>query len=62
MKRLGIIRGATIHVNYKSLGYKAVGHLLITVEPTQADQLIAHFQKMPDIYAAYSNGPKCNVR
>ncbi|MCX8151363.1 MAG: Lrp/AsnC family transcriptional regulator [Candidatus Bathyarchaeota archaeon] len=62
MKRVGIIKGATIHINYKSFGYKAVGHLLITVDPRQADQLIAHFKKIPDIYAAYSNGPKCNVR
>jgi len=62
MERLGIIKGATIHINYKSFGYKAVGHLLITVDPTQTDQLIAHFQKMPDIYAVYSNGPRCNVR
>ncbi len=62
MKRVGIIKGATIHINYRSFGYKAVAHLLINIDPQQADQLIEYVKKMPDIYSVYSNGPKGNIR
>lgn len=62
MKRAEIVKGATIHINYRSFGYKAVAHLLINMDPQQADQLIEYVKKMPDIYSVYSNGPKGNIR
>ena len=38
MEEIGIITGATIHINYKSFGYKAVGHILINVDSQGLDK------------------------
>ncbi len=62
MEIAGIIKGATIHVNYRCFGYKAVANLIINVEPQQADQLLDFISKMQDIYTFYSHGPKGNLR
>lgn len=62
MKQIGIIKGATIHINYRGFGYKAVANLLINIDPAQADQLMEYIRKMQDIYALYSYGPKGNIR
>jgi len=62
MKQKGIIKGATIHINYRGFGYQAVANLLINVEPAQADQLVEYIKKMRDIYALFSYGPKGNIR
>ncbi len=62
MKLQGIIQGATLHVNYKKFGYKAVAHILITVDPKQADGLIEYAGKKPETYAVYGFGSKGNVR
>ena len=62
LKRAGIIKGATIHINYKSFGFKAVANLLITVDPSQADRLIEYGYKIPDIYSVHSIGPAGNIR
>ena len=61
MERAGIITGATIHINYKSFGYKAVAHILIDVDSQQADQLIDYLQKMPGFYAYYNRGVKGSI-
>jgi DNA-binding Lrp family transcriptional regulator len=61
MEEMGIITGATIHINYRSFGYKAVAHILINVESQQADQLIGYLQKMPEVYGFYSRGIKGNI-
>ena len=45
LEQIGIITGATIHINYKIFGYKAVAHILITVDSRQADQLFEYLQK-----------------
>jgi Lrp/AsnC family transcriptional regulator for asnA, asnC and gidA len=59
--KMGIILGATTHVNYKSLGYKAVAHILINVDSKQEDQLVGYLQKMPEVYSFYSRGVKGNL-
>ena len=61
MEEMGIITGATIHINYKSFGYKAVAHILINVDSQQADQLIGYLQKMPGVYSFYNRGVKGNI-
>ena len=38
MEEMGIITGATIHINYKSFGYKAVAHILINVDSQGLDK------------------------
>ena len=61
MEEIGIITGATIHINYKSFGYKAVAHILINVDSQQADQLIEYLQKMPEVFSFYIRGVKGNI-
>jgi DNA-binding Lrp family transcriptional regulator len=61
MEQAGIITGATIHINYKSFGYKAVAHVLINVDSQQEAQLIEYLQKMPGVYSFYSRGIKGNI-
>ena len=53
MEANGIITGATIHINYKSFGYKAVAHILINLNPQQTDQLLKNLQGIPETYAVY---------
>jgi Lrp/AsnC family leucine-responsive transcriptional regulator len=62
LKQAGIIKGATIHINYGGFGYKAVVSLLIITDPAQADNLIQFVHKMPDIYSVYKTGPGGNIR
>ena len=61
MEEIGIITGATIHINYKSFGYKAVAHILINVDSQQSDQLIEYLQKMPEVFSFYVRGVKGNI-
>ncbi len=61
MEEMGVITGATIHINYKSFGYKAVAHILINVDPQQEDKLAEYLQKMPELYAYYNRGVKGNI-
>jgi DNA-binding Lrp family transcriptional regulator len=58
MEQAGIIKGATIHINYKSFGCKAVADMLIIVDPLQEDQLSDRLRKNPGIYGVYGKGPK----
>ena len=60
-KELGIITGATTHINYKLFGYKAVAHMLINVHFSQEDQLIEYLQKMPIVYAVYNRGVEGSI-
>jgi DNA-binding Lrp family transcriptional regulator len=61
MEKLGIITGATIHINYKLFGNKAVAHILIIVDSKQADQLTEYLNKKPEVYTAYCRGIKGNI-
>ena len=61
MKTNGIITGATIHINYKSFGYKVVAHILISLDPKHTDQLIRSLQGIPETYAVYRGDVKGSV-
>lgn len=61
MEKTGLITGATIHINYKIFGYKAVAHMLINVDPKQESGLCEYLRKMPETYASYSRGANGNV-
>ncbi len=61
MKELGIITGATIHINYKIFGYKAVAHILVNVVPEQEESLIKYLEKMPEVFSYYMRGVKGNI-
>jgi Lrp/AsnC family transcriptional regulator, leucine-responsive regulatory protein len=61
MQKVGIIRGATTHINYRLFGFKAVAHIIIRIAPEQETQLIAYLQKIPEVYAYRSRGIKGQV-
>ena len=61
MEEKGIITGATIHINYKIFGYKAVAYISINVDSKQEAQLIEYLRKMPEVYSLYSRGVKGNL-
>jgi DNA-binding Lrp family transcriptional regulator len=61
LEQMGIIRGATIHINYKTFGYKAVAIITLRVDSNQAEQLIDYVRKLPQNYFVYDIGPKGNI-
>ncbi len=61
MEQMGIIIGATTHVNYKSFGYKAVAYILISVDPKQENLLIEYLQKQPEVFSVNRRGVKGNI-
>ena len=61
MEQIGVITGATIHINYKIFGYKAVAHILVNVEPPQEDQLIEYLKKLPEVFGFWRRGIKGNI-
>jgi Lrp/AsnC family transcriptional regulator, leucine-responsive regulatory protein len=61
LEQMGMIKGATIHINYSSFGFKAVAYLLVNVESTQADELITYLMKMPEVYLAFRSSPKGTI-
>jgi Lrp/AsnC family transcriptional regulator, leucine-responsive regulatory protein len=61
MEKEGIISGATIHINYKIFGYKAVAHILINVDAQYADKLVEHLQQMREVYSVYNKEVKGNI-
>lgn len=61
MEKLGIITGATTHINYKIFGYKAVASMLINVDSHQTDQLIEYAQKMPGAIFVSKRDAKGNI-
>jgi Lrp/AsnC family transcriptional regulator for asnA, asnC and gidA len=61
MQKMGIITGATIHINYRTFGYKAVAHILINVNSQKADRLTEFLKEIPEIYAVYSRGVKGKI-
>ena len=61
MEEAGVITGATIHINYKIFGYKAVAHILINVDTQQADKLVERLQGMPELYGCYHKEVKGNI-
>lgn len=61
LEKAAIIKGATIHINYKLFGYRAVAHILITTDYKQADQLIEYLKGLPEVYAFYERGIKGKI-
>jgi len=61
MERKGIINGATIHINYRGFGYKAVAHIMIRVSSSQEDRLLESLKNMPGVYSFYKRGPAGSV-
>ena len=61
MQQMGIITGATTHINYRSFGYKAVAYILINVYSQQQDQLITYLKGKPEVFSIRVKGVKGSV-
>jgi len=61
LEAIGVITGATIHINYKSFGYKAVAHMSINIDAQQSDKLVEYLRKMPEVYSAFNKEVKGNI-
>ncbi len=61
MEKTGIIKGATTHINYRLFGSKVVAHIIITIDPSQEEQLTAYVKKMPQTYSVYSRGVQGHI-
>jgi Lrp/AsnC family leucine-responsive transcriptional regulator len=63
MTKSGIITGATVQINYKKLGYDAVGTLLMDVEPSQIEQVSKYIKtKIPDVFGPFPSASRYNLR
>ncbi len=63
MKDLGVIKGATIHINYRNFGYQTVGHILLNIESSESERLLEFIEKMPQTYSVRDTGsPKGTIR
>jgi DNA-binding Lrp family transcriptional regulator len=59
----GVITGSTVQINYKKLGYDAVGQLLLAVEPSKVEQVANYIKaKIPDVFGPYISASRYNVR
>ena len=62
MKRAGAITGATVQVNYKKLGYDALGTLLLDIELSQLEKLNKYVRaQIPDAFGPVLAATKYNA-
>jgi Lrp/AsnC family transcriptional regulator for asnA, asnC and gidA len=63
MVKAGVITGATVEVNFKRLGYDAVGSIRLEVEPSQVDQISKYIKAcLPDAFGPFLTASKYNLR
>ena len=63
MIKTGIITGATIQINYKKLGYDAVGTLLMNVESSNIERVSNYFKtKLPNAFGPFTSASRHNLR
>ncbi|MFZ7138452.1 MAG: Lrp/AsnC family transcriptional regulator [archaeon] len=53
MKSQGIICGSTIQLDYRSLGYNAVGRIIINVEPNQQYKVSKNIEKIRNVGSVF---------
>jgi DNA-binding Lrp family transcriptional regulator len=56
MKKEGIIIGATIQLNYASLGYNVAASFFVDVPPSEQRHVVEQLRKIPGLYDAYQWG------
>lgn len=61
MKKSGIIIGATIQLNYASLGYNLSASFFVDVIPKEQHQVIEQLRKIPGLYDAYRWGSHSRI-
>jgi len=63
MTQEALITGATVQINYKKLGYDAVGTLLLDVDMQHIEQASKYIKAMvPDVFGPFSSASRYNLR
>jgi Lrp/AsnC family transcriptional regulator for asnA, asnC and gidA len=62
MEKKGIIKGATVQVNFSHFGFDALATLLISVNAQQLEQVMQHIKKMTEVRAYRQYYSVYNVR
>ncbi|MGA2385294.1 MAG: AsnC family transcriptional regulator [Candidatus Bathyarchaeia archaeon] len=63
MKYEGVITGATVQINFKRLGYDAVGTLLLDVEPSQLEQDSKYIEaNVPEVFGPFLSASRYSLR
>jgi Lrp/AsnC family transcriptional regulator for asnA, asnC and gidA len=62
MKKAGIIVGATIQMNYASLGYVAIATILLNIESQHVESVFERLKKIPEVLAIRQFNSRYNVR
>lgn len=57
MEKKGVIKGATVQINFEQLGYAALATLLISIEAHQLEQVMGFAEKITEVrtYRQYNN-------
>jgi Lrp/AsnC family transcriptional regulator, regulator for asnA, asnC and gidA len=59
----GVITGSTVQINYKRLGYNAVGTLLMDVDPAKVEMVSSYIKnKIPDVFGPFRSPSRYNLR
>jgi DNA-binding Lrp family transcriptional regulator len=62
MNREGVITGATVQINYRKLGYDAVGTLMLDIEPSQLEELSRYIAtRVPEAFGPFFSASKFNA-
>ena len=62
MEKKGIIKGATVQINYNHFGFDAIATLLISVNADQIEQVMELIQKIAEVRAIRQYNSVYNVR
>ena len=62
MEKKGVIKGATVQINYRDFGYDAIATLLISVNAEQMEQVMELIQKITEVKAFRQYNSVYNVR
>ncbi len=62
MQSDGIVNGATVQINFKSLGYDCVATFLLQVEPDKVDEVSKILENIPDAFGPVATFSRYNLR
>ncbi len=62
MKKAGIIVGATVQLDYASLGYVAIATILLNVESQHVESVFERLRRIPEVLAIRQFNSRYNIR
>ena len=61
LKKMGVIIGATTHVDYQRIGYGTYVHFTIKMNPSKVTEAIKKIEKLPGLYMVYKGIQSYNL-